>query len=195
MAVSYLGSDAADSISAKRKSYSRFIFNAIPKGWYRLEIHSVFGHNFHHKVLIEEKEKEVKLDGPSHYYKTIRNANFLNEKLKIGDTLFILFTPSEMMAQKEKIAVVKLKAGLKAIQYEGSSDKVFQDMLSDNSKINLVANAEMEMRLQSKPNPAASPAVEYYTFELNKELETFTLPKGFHGMDKIKAVLFIIENK
>lgn len=167
----------------------------LKPGPYILTAISLFGHTVSKKIDLSKKTPLVNFKGLQKFYKRGPAEQNLSEKLKVNDTLFILFNSSADESVKEKIAITKMKEGYKAIQYNGISNQVFQDMQFRPSAYQSVINFEKEGKKANSPKAETAPKAEIYTIELNKEIVSFIVPGEWGGLDKLKAVLFIVEQK
>jgi hypothetical protein len=58
-----------------------------------------------------------------------------------------------------------------------------------------VINFEKDGKKANSPKAETAPKADIYTIELNKEIVSFIIPGDWGGLDKLKAVLFIVEQK
>ena len=189
-------------IKSKDTSFTHRLHSANPEliknlkqGAYTVTAVSVFNHHVSKKIQLGKKTPLVKINGLENFYTRVNETKHLSEKLKLNDTLYILFSSSANESVKEKIGIAKTKNGYKAIQYEGFSNKVFQEMQFSNEMYKAVIKFETDAKKTNSPKAETAPKAEVYTLELNKEIISFIVPGEWDGMNTLKATLFIVENK
>lgn len=167
----------------------------LKPGSYKLIARSLFNHRIVKKVTVSAKASDVKLKGLQSYYKRSGGEQNLSEKLKLNDTLYILYSSNADENVKEKIAITKIKDGYKAIQYSGIGFEIVQEMTFKSEAYKQVVKFETEGKKANSPKAETAPKAEIYSIALNKEVVSFIVPGEWEGLNKLKAVLFLIENK
>ncbi len=183
------------SFSYKLHTTNPDVIKGLKPGSYQLTAVSLFNHRVCKKVKLDKKTPLVKLKGLQSFYKRAPETKNLTEKIKLNDTLYLLFSSSNNENVREKIAVTKTKAGYKAIQYKGITNEVFQEMQFRDEAYKAVVKFETEGKKANSPKAETAPKAEVYTIALNKEILSFIVPGEWHGLDNVKAVLFLVENK
>lgn len=168
------------------------VIKNLRPGLYELTAVSVFNHRMVKKMNLKKKGS-VKISGLQGYYKAAGSTANLSEKLKEGDTLYILFSANADENLKEKIAITRDKLGYKAIQYKGISNEVFQDMQFRDEYYQQVIKFEKEGAKAHAPKGETAPKAEFYTLVLNREMRAFTVPLEWGGLSNLKALLFLVE--
>lgn len=168
------------------------VIKNLKAGAYQVTAVSLFNHRVSKKANLKKKGT-VKIKGLQSYYKPANSAVNLSEKLKEGDTLYILFSSNADENLKEKIAITRDKLGYKAIQYKGISNGVFQDMQFSDAYYQQVIKFEKEGRKAHAPKGDTAPKAEFYTLVLNREMRAFTVPLEWGGLSNLKALLFLVE--
>lgn len=171
------------------------VIKNLKAGTYELTALSLFNHKITKKTSVPVKTATVAVKGLQKFYTRVPETQCLSQKLKMGDTLYILFNSTADENVKEKIAVTKNKEGYKAIQYQGIGHEIFQQMQFKDAAFASVINFEKDGKKANSPKAETAPKAEVYTIELNKEIISFIVPGEWHGLDKLKAVLFIVEQK
>ncbi len=167
----------------------------LKPGSYKLIARSLFNHRVVKKIRVSAKTCDIKLKGLQSYYNRIAGEQNLSDKLKLNDTLYILYSNSADESVKEKIAITKIKTGYKAIQYSGIGFETAQEMQFNDASYKQVIKFETEGKKANSPKAETAPKAEIYSIALNKEVVSFIVPGEWEGLNKLKAVLFIIENK
>ena len=167
----------------------------LKPGAYSLTALSVFNHRITKKVELNKKTPLIKIKGLETFYTRVSETKSLSEKLKLSDTLYILYSSSSNENAREKIAITKTKSGYKAIQYEGISNKVFQEMQFKEEMYKAVSKFEADAKKTNSPKAETAPKAEVYTIELNKEIISFIVAGEWGGLGNLKAALFLVENK
>jgi hypothetical protein len=167
----------------------------LKPGTYVLTAISLFNHHISKKVELNKKTPLIKIGGMEAFYTRIPETQTLSEKLKLNDTLYIIYSTSSNESIKEKIGITKTKAGYVAIQYVGLSNKIFQEMQFRDEFYKQVIKFETEGKKTNSPKAETAPKAEVFTIELNKEIISFIVPGENGGLDPLKAALFIVEQK
>jgi hypothetical protein len=171
------------------------VIRALRPGSYQLTAVSLFNHRVSKKVAVGKKNIAAKMKGLQAYYTRAAYGVSLSEKLKENDTLYILFNSSADENVKEKIAITKNKLGYKAIQYQGISRQVYQEMQFKDDFYRQVIRFEQEGKKANSPRAETAPKAEIYTLALNREIVSFIVPGEWGGLNNLKALLFLVEQK
>jgi hypothetical protein len=172
------------------------VIRNLKPGTYQLTAVSLFGHKITQKTTLSNKtEGKVAFKGLQKFYKRVPADQNLSEKLKLNDTLYVLYSSSADENVREKMAITRNKQGYKAIQYKGIGNEVFQEMQFKDVLYSTVINFEKDGKKANSPKAETAPKADIYTIELNKEIVSFIIPGDWGGLDKLKAVLFIVEQK
>lgn len=171
------------------------VIKNLKPGSYQLTTQSLFNHRVTKKVELNKKTPLVKIKGLQAFYTRIPETKSLTEKLKLNDTLFILYNSSANENLKEKIGITKTKLGYKALQYHGITNEIFQEMQFRDESYKEVIKFEAAGKKANSPKADTAPKAEFYTIELNKEIISFIVPGEWHGLDTVKAVVFLVEQK
>lgn len=166
----------------------------LKPGAYKIGIVSVFNHYMSKKVEVSSATPQVKFSGLVTYYQKPKAAGNLCEKIKPGDTLFVIGSNTANENEKEKLAVTKTKNGYNAVQYKGISNEIVQQMLLKPETFNALIKFETEGKKANSPKAETAPGAEVCTIELNRATEVFIIPGKWDGFSNLKASLFAIEN-
>jgi hypothetical protein len=168
----------------------------LKPGTYKVAVSSVFNHYISKKIELNKKTPLIKFAGLAAYYsKPKTNAN-LSEKLKLNDTLFVVYSNTKNDSAREKIAITKTKYGYTAIQYIGISNEIANAMMITAETYNkFVPKFETEGKKNNSPKAETAPPANICSIELNKELITFIIPGKWDGFDNLKAPLFVVQAK
>src|SRR5579872_2988206 len=101
----------------------------LKAGTYKIAVTSLFNHYSSKKVELNKKTPLLKFAGLASYYTKTTAATNLSQKLKPGDTLFIIYSNNQNESEKEKMGITKTKTGYTVIQYKGITNEVFQEMM------------------------------------------------------------------
>jgi hypothetical protein len=183
------------SFTYKLHSGNPDVIKNLKPGTYTLTARSLFNNVLCKKVEVNKKTPLVKFKGLQAYHKRMSDGKNLSEKLKLNDTLYILYNSNANEADREKIAITKTAQGYKALQYRGISNEVFQDMQFKDEFYKDVIKFESEGKKANSPKGETAPKAEIYTVALNKELVSFIVPGEWGGLGKLKAMLFLVEQK
>jgi hypothetical protein len=167
----------------------------LKAGTYTLTAVSLFNGRIAKKIELNKKTPPVKWKGLQAFYKRVTEKQSLSEKLKMNDTLFILYSSSADENAKEKIGITKTANGYKAIQYRGISQEVQQEMQFKNEFFKDVVAFEANGKKANSPKAETAPVAEIYTLALHKDIISFIVPGQWNGLDQLKAKLFIVEQK
>ncbi|MGZ3902832.1 MAG: hypothetical protein ACXVC6_04005 [Bacteroidia bacterium] len=170
------------------------VIQNLKPGSYKIGIVSVFNHYLSKKVEVNSALPAVKFNGLVTYYQKPKPAGNLCEKIKPGDTLFVICSNTANENEKEKLAVTKTKNGYNAIQYKGISNEIVQQMLFKPEVFNAIIKFETEGKKANSPKAETAPVAEVCTIELNRATEVFIVPGKWDGFNNLKASLFAIEN-
>jgi len=189
-------------VKSKDTSFTTHLHRANPDeiknlkaGTYTLTAVSVFGGKLSKKVELNKKTAPVKWKGLQAFYKRVPEKESLSGKLKLNDTLFILYSSSADENAREKIGITKTASGYKAIQYRGISQEVQQEMQFKDEFFKDVVAFEANGKKANSPKAETAPKAEIYTIALRKEIISFIVPAEWNGMNNLKAKLFIAEQK
>lgn len=171
------------------------IIHNLEAGTYTIAVSSLFNDRVKKKVVLKKKTPLVKIKGLQSFYKRIPETQTLSEKLKLNDTLYILFSSSANESVKEKIGLTKTTLGYKALQFQGTSHEIFQEMLIKDDMYKEVLQFEKDGKKANSPKAETAPMAEVYTLELNREMISFIVPGEWGGLNKLKAILFLVEGK
>jgi hypothetical protein len=168
----------------------------LKPGTYKVAVSSIFNHYISKKIGLNKKTPLLKFSGlAAYYFKPKTNAN-LSEKLKLNDTLFVVYSNTQDENAKEKIAITKTQNGYTAIQYAGISNEVVHYMMiSAETYKKFVPKFETEGKKNNSPKAETAPLANICSIELNKELVTFIIPGKWDGFDNLKAPLFVVQAK
>ena len=167
----------------------------LKPGTYKIAILSVFNHNISKKIEVNKKTPLVKFTGLGAFYSKSKTDINLSEKLKLNDTLFVIYSNTQNDTIREKIGVTRTKDGLMAIEYKGLSNEILQYMFINETTYKFVVSFENHCKKNSSPKAETAPAAEVYTIELNKALNTYVVPGDWKGIDRLKAPLFVVQKK
>ncbi len=189
-------------ISSKDTSFYYALHSRNPEkleglkaGSYTVTFTSVFNHSIVKIVeLGRKKQTTVKVKGLKKYYTKAPELVNLSERLKDGDTLYIIYTSLNVGIAYEKIGITKKGSTYTALQFKGLTSDVFQDMQITGDQYTAVNKFELEAK-KLKPNSNCNKA-GLYTLALNQELYSFTdVSCTWHGLDNLKGVLFMQTGK
>ena len=166
----------------------------LKAGNYTITVVSVFNTQVRKKVNLQKKTTLVKLTGLANiYHKTPENST-ITEKIKLNDTLYIIYnTPRNDGDNNVKLGITKNKDGFAAILYEGFTNTVYTAMQFNADLYKYVVEFETSGKKASSPKAETTDNKEVYTIELNKEVTSFIIPGTWGGLDKLKAILFIVQ--
>ncbi|MGZ3863603.1 MAG: hypothetical protein ACXVPN_09290 [Bacteroidia bacterium] len=172
--------------------------DAIPNlkpGSYKVAVVSIFNHYLSKKVELNSSSPVIKYNGLVTYYQKPKAAGNLCEKIKPGDTLFVICSNTANENEKEKLAVTKTKLGYTAVQYKGITNEIVQTMMLKEEAYKALVKFETEGKKANSPKAETAPSAEVCTIELNRGTEVFIVPGKWDGYNNLKAVLFAIQNK
>ena len=171
------------------------VIKNLKPGTYKIAVTSLFNHYIGKKIELNKKTPLIKFAGLSAYYiKTPATTN-LSQKLKLNDTLFIIYSNTQNESAKEKMGITKTKIGYTVIQYTGISNEVFQEMGINEATYKAVIKFETEGKKNNSPKAETAPVAGIYSVELNKELTTFIVPGQWDGFNNLKGILLLVEQK
>lgn len=155
---------------------------------------SVFNTKINKKASLQKKTTLIQFKGLANTYHKVPDTVNLTGKLKLHDTLYIIYsTPRNDESNNVKLAITKNKEGYSAILYEGLTSNVltYQQIKPDLYK--KITDFEVEGKKLNSPRAETTDNKEVYTIELNKEITTFIIPGVWGGLDKLRAILFIVQ--
>ncbi len=169
------------------------VISNLKQGSYTIRVSSVFNTHVSKKTNLQKKITLVNFCGlPKVYHQPANNVN-LTEKIKLHDTLYILFSTNRDNINAEKIGITKTGIGFTAILYEGITNNVFTYMQCPNDLYKFVTEFEASLKKANSPKAETAPTKEVYSIELNKEVSSFIIPENMNGLDRLKAILFAVQ--
>jgi len=171
------------------------VIKNLKPGSYQLTARSLFNHTITKKVELGKKTPFIKMKGLQALYKRVPETKNLSEDLKLNDTLYIIYNSNASEEEREKIAITKTALGYKALQYRGLGNEIFQDMIFKDEFYKGVVNFETDGKKANSPKGETAPKAEVYTIQLNKQISSFIVPGEWKGLDKLKALIFLVEQK
>jgi hypothetical protein len=166
----------------------------LKTGNYTITITSVFNTLVSKKANLQKKITLLKFTGLATTYHKALDVPNLTEKIKLHDTLYIIYnTPRNDESNHVKIAITKNKDGFAAILYEGLTSTVFSTMQFNPDLYKHVVEFETSGKKANSPKAETTDNKEVYTIELNKETTSFIIPGTWGGLDKLRAILFIVQ--
>ena len=170
------------------------IINNLKAGNYTITVTSIFNTQISKKVSLQKKTTPLKFTGLATTYHKAPDTPSLTEKIKLHDTLYIIYnTPRNDESNNMKLAITKNKDGFVAILYEGLTSTVFSTMQFNPDLYKHVVEFETSGRKANSPKAETTDNKEVYTIELNKETTSFIIPGVWGGLDKLRAILFIVQ--
>jgi|SRR6185437_1507047 len=170
------------------------IINNLKAGNYTITVTSVFNTHISKKVSLQKKTTLFKFAGLATIYHKAPDAPSLTEKIKLNDTLYIIYnTPRNDENNNIKLAITKNKDGFVAILYEGLTSTVFSTMQFNTDLYKHVVEFETSGKKANSPKAETTDNKEVYTIELKKETTSFIIPGTWGGLDKLRAILFIVQ--
>ena len=170
------------------------VIKNLQTGTYTITVSSLFNHHVSKKIELTKKTPLVKFTGLGSFY-TKATAGNLSEKLKLNDTLFIVYNNTKAESTREKMGITKTKIGYTVIQYKSITNEVFQEMGINEATYKAVIKFETDGKKANSPKAETAPEAEVYSVELNKELTTFIVPGKWQGFDNLKAIVLLVEQK
>lgn len=170
------------------------VISNLKPGKYTLQFISLFHHQLNKKTDLSKKTPLAMVKGLQSFYTPAKDTEILAASLKEKDTLFILFSSNADENAREMLAITKGKDGYKAIQYEGITPVIKQQMIFDKAFMREVVKCEKACITGNSPKAESAPSAEMYTFELNRKIHSCIVPEG-GGLNILKSKLFIIEKK
>jgi hypothetical protein len=165
----------------------------LKRGEYTVTLSSVFNTRLLEKVNLQKNTTSVKFTGLQNIYAKASPLTYLSDKIKLNDTLYIIFSTKGGSITYEKIGITKTPLGYVAMQYSGLTSDVFQTMQFKQGLYKYVIELEAACKKANAPKAETAPVAEVYTFELNKEINSFIIPGNSNGFNLLKAILFAIE--
>ena len=170
------------------------VISNLKTGNYTITAISVFNTQISKKVNLQKKTTLVKFTGLATTYRTALETTNLTEKIKLHDTLYIIYNTSRNDENNNvKLAITKNKDGFAAILYEGLTSTVFSTMQFNPDLYKHVVEFETSGKKVNSPKAETTDNKEVYTIELNKETTLFIIPGNWGGLDKLRAILFIVQ--
>lgn len=166
----------------------------LKTGNYTVTLVSVFNTQISKKITLQKKTTLLKFTGlATTFHKALDTPN-LTEKIKLHDTLYIIYnTPRNEENNTVKLAITKTNEGFTAILYEGLTSAVFSTMQFKPDLYKHVVDFETSGKKLNSPKAETTDNKEVYTIELNKEITSFIIPGTWGGVDKLRAILFIVQ--
>ncbi len=171
------------------------VFKNLKAGTYSITVSSMFNHQITKKVALNKKTPLTKIKGLAAFYSKAPETAQLSEKIKLTDTLYIIFSTTQNESAKEKLGITKIKAGYNVMQYKGISNEVFQEMQISEATYKTVIKFEADGKKANSPKAETATIAEVYTIELNKAISTFIVPGNWDGMNSLKSILLLVEQK
>lgn len=171
------------------------VISNLKPGTYKVAVFSIFNHHISKKTELNKKTPLLKFTGVNAYYFKPKTNTNLSEKLKLNDTLFIIYSNTQDEKTREKMGIVKTKNGYTVIQYTGISNEIVQTMMVSDATYKHVIKFETEGKKANSPKAETAPVAEANTLELNKEIVTFIVPGTWNGFNNLKATLLLAEQK
>ena len=169
------------------------VISNLKQGNYTVTISSVFNTRSSKKVALQKKSTLLKFTGlPMVYHQNLDGIK-LTDKIKLHDTLYIIYSTTKEGASSEKLGITKTENGYTAILYDGITNIVFNYMMITPNQYKYVVEFETDLKNKNAPKAETAPVKEIYTIELNKEISTFIIPENNNGIEKLKAILFIVQ--
>src|ERR1700756_929547 len=166
----------------------------LKTGNYMIIVVSVFNTQVHKKVNLQKKTTLVKFEGLADKYHKAADTLNITEKIKLHDTLYIIYNTSRNDENNYvKLAVTKNKDGYAAILYEGLTNSILTNQQFNADLYKKVIEFEISGKKESSRKTETTDNKETYTIELNKEITSFIIPGTWGGLDKLRAILFIVE--
>jgi len=166
----------------------------LKTGNYTVTAVSVFNTQIHKKISLLKKSTLVKFAGLETIYHKALDTPALTEKIKLHDTLYIIYnTPRNEENNNVKLAITKNKDAFTAILFEGLTNTVFSAMQFKPDLYKHVVDFETSGKKLNSPKAETTDNKEVYTIELNKETTSFIIPGTWGGLDKLRAILFIVQ--
>ncbi|HXD94138.1 MAG TPA: hypothetical protein VNX01_13080 [Bacteroidia bacterium] len=166
----------------------------LKTGNYSVTAISVFNTQIHKKINLQKKITLVKFTGLATTYHKVLDTFNLTEKIKLHDTLYIIYnTPRNEENNNVKLAITKNKDGFAALLYEGLTNTVFSIMQFNPDLYKHVVEFELSGKKANSQKAETTDNKEVYTIELNKETTSFIIPGTWGGLDKLRAILFIVQ--
>ncbi len=184
--------DTSFSLSLHKKNPD--VISNLKAGNYTVSVTSVFNTQVSKKVSLQKKTTLLKFTGLSSiYHKEVENIN-LAEKIKLNDTLYIIYNTSRNDENNNvKIGITKTSTGFTALLYEGLTATIFSSMQHPKDLYKYVVEFETSARKANSPKAETTDNKEVYTIELNKSINTFIIPGAWQGLDKLRGILFAIQ--
>ncbi|MEO8761103.1 MAG: hypothetical protein ABI448_09440 [Bacteroidia bacterium] len=165
----------------------------LKQGNYTVTVSSVFNTRVSKKVSLQKKSTCLKFTGLPMVYHQATDSKNLTEKIKLHDTLYIIYSTTKEGVSSEKLAITKTDNGLEALLYDGLTNTLLNKMLFNPNSFKYVTEFETNLKAKNAPKAETATIKEIYTIELNKEISTFIIPQNNDGIEKLKAILFIVQ--
>ena len=166
----------------------------LKPGNYTITVASVFNTYISKKVNLQKQSTLVKFSGLATTYHKAPESQNITEKIKLHDTLYIVYsTPRNEEDNAVKVAITKNSEGYMAILYEGLTNTVFAYQQFNSNSLKQVIDFETSGKKLNSPKAETTDNKEVYTIELNKEISSFIVPGTWGGLNKLRAILFIVQ--
>jgi len=165
----------------------------LKQGNYTVTVISVFNTRISKKVALQKKSTILKFAGLPMAYHQNTDGVKLTDKIKLHDTLYIIYSTTKDGVSSEKIGLTKTENGYTAILYDGITNAVFNYMMVTANQYKHVVEFETDLKSKNAPKAETAAIKETYTIELNNEISTFIMAENNKGIDKLKAILFIVQ--
>jgi hypothetical protein len=184
--------DTSFSLSLHKKNPD--VISNLKAGNYTVSVASVFNNHVSKKVSLQKKSTLSKFTGLSNMYKKEAENINLTEKIKLNDTLYIIYNTSRNDENNNvKLGITKTSTGFNALLFEGLTTKIFSSMLCPKDLYKYVIEFETSAKKANSSKAETTDNKEVYTIELNKGINTFVIPGTWQGLDKLRGVLFAIQ--
>ena len=169
------------------------IISNLKAGNYIVSAVSVFNTHIDKKISLQKKITPIKITGLANVYHKETETTNLTEKIKLNDTLYIIYSSPRDINAPIKLGITKTNTGFTALLYEGLTAKVFSSMQCPNDLYKYVVEFETLAKKTNSPKAETTDNKEIYTIELNKAINTFIIPGTWQGLDKLRAILFAVQ--
>ena len=165
----------------------------LKQGNYEVTIQSIFNIRVSKKIVLQKKVTLLKFTGlPMVYHQNLDGIK-LSNKIKLHDTLYLVYSTTKEGTESEKLGVTKTVDGFKALLYEGLTNTLLNQMMITANQYKYVVEFEENLKNKNAPKAETAPIKEVYTIALNKEINSFIIPENNNGIEKLKAILFIVQ--
>jgi hypothetical protein len=172
------------------------VISNLKAGNYTVSVTSVFNTQVDKKINLHKKITLLKFTGLTTIYNKAPDNVSISEQIKLNDTLYIIYNTSRNDENNNvKIGIAKTNTGFTAILFEGLSPKVFSTMQQPKDLYKYVVEFETSAKKTNTIQAETTDNKEVYTIELNKKINSFIIPGTWQGLDKLRAILFAVQNK